>query len=74
MLDSFAKYRDEMPKALDQPGLPLHNNDSERDSGALPREEISLGQQKVKRENTFVMAFAHLSKDLQGLKLAFGGT
>jgi hypothetical protein len=31
VLNNFREYRDEMLKALDHPGLPLHNNDSERD-------------------------------------------
>lgn len=31
VLDTFKKYRGEMLKALDHPGLPLHNNDSEQD-------------------------------------------
>ena len=31
VLKNFKNYREEMLKALDHPGLPLHNNDSERD-------------------------------------------
>jgi hypothetical protein len=31
VLNHFKSYREEMLKALDHPGLPLHNNDSERD-------------------------------------------
>ena len=31
VLDNFKEYREELLKALDHPGLPLHNNDSERD-------------------------------------------
>lgn len=31
VLNNFKNYREEMLKALDHPGLPLHNNDSERD-------------------------------------------
>ena len=31
VLNTFKNYREEMLKALDHPGLPLHNNDSERD-------------------------------------------
>ena len=31
VLNNFKNYREEMLKALDNPGLPLHNNDSERD-------------------------------------------
>lgn len=31
VLDAFKEHREGMLKALDHPGLPLHNNDSERD-------------------------------------------
>ena len=42
VIASFAKYREEMLKALDHPGLPLHNNDSERDiRGVAKRRNIS---------------------------------
>lgn len=42
VIKSFATYREEMLKALDHPGLPLHNNDSERDiRGVAKRRSIS---------------------------------
>jgi hypothetical protein len=42
VIASFADYREEMLKALDHPGLPLHNNDSERDiRGVAKRRKIS---------------------------------
>jgi hypothetical protein len=42
VIDNFATYRDEMLKALDHPGLPLHNNDRERDiRGVAKRRNIS---------------------------------
>lgn len=42
VIEGFRCYRDEMLKALDHPGLPLHNNDSERDiRGAVKRRKIS---------------------------------
>ena len=44
VIANFASYRDEMLKALDHPGLPLHNNDSERDiRGVAKRRNISGG-------------------------------
>ena len=44
VITSFAKYREEMLKALDYPNLPLHNNDSERDiRGVAKRRNISGG-------------------------------
>ena len=42
VIAAFAMYREEMLKALDHPGLPLHNNDSERDiRGVAKRRNIS---------------------------------
>ena len=42
VIASFAENREEMLKALDHPGLPLHNNDSERDiRGVAKRRNIS---------------------------------
>lgn len=42
VIANFATYRDEMLKALDHPGLPLHNNDSERDiRGVAKRRNLS---------------------------------
>lgn len=42
VIDNFSEYREEMLKALDHPGLPLHNNDSERDiRGVAKRRNIS---------------------------------
>ena len=42
VIGNFSTYREEMLKALDHPGLPLHNNDSERDiRGVDKRRNIS---------------------------------
>ena len=42
VIQNFHIYRNEMLKALDHPGLPLHNNDSERDiRGVAKRRNIS---------------------------------
>ena len=42
VISTFARYCEEMLKALDHPGLPLHNNDSERDiRGVAKRRNIS---------------------------------
>ena len=42
VIESFAKYREELLKALDHPELPLHNNGSERDiRGVAKRRNIS---------------------------------
>jgi len=31
VIDNFRAYREELLRALDRPGLPLHNNESERE-------------------------------------------
>lgn len=42
VIANFAEHREGMLKALDHPGLPLHNNDSERDiRGVAKRRNIS---------------------------------
>ena len=42
VIANFSVYREEMLKALDHPGLPLHNNESERDiRGVAKRRNIS---------------------------------
>jgi len=53
VIDNFAEYREGMLKALDHPGLPLHNNDSERDiRGVAKRRNIS-GSTKSARGRKF---------------------
>jgi len=46
VIDSFARYREEMLKALDHPGLPLHNNDSERDIRSVAKRRNISGSTK----------------------------
>jgi Transposase IS66 family len=48
VIASFASYREEMLKALDHPGLPLHNNDSERDIRGVAKR-----RRKVRRARHF---------------------
>jgi hypothetical protein len=43
---NFAKYRDEMLKVLDHPGLSLHNNDSERDIRSVAKRRNISGSTK----------------------------
>lgn len=53
VIDNFSMYREEMLKALDHPGLPLHNNDSERAiRGVAKRRNIS-GSTKSDRGRRF---------------------
>ena len=46
VIDNFATYRDEMLKSLDHPGLPLHNNDSERDIRSVAKRRNISGSTK----------------------------
>jgi Transposase IS66 family len=53
VITNFSAYRDEMLKVLDHPGLPPHNNDSERDiRGVAKRRNIS-GSTKSDRGRKF---------------------
>ena len=52
VIASFAKYREELLKALEHPSLPLHNNDSERDiRGVAKRRNISGGTKSEEGKN-----------------------
>ena len=46
VIDNFSEYREEMLKALDNPGLPLHNNDSERDIRVVAKRRNISGSTK----------------------------
>lgn len=46
VINNFTIYRDEMLKALDHPGLPLHNNDSERDIRPVAKRRNISGSTK----------------------------
>lgn len=46
VIENFFTYRNEMLKALDYPGLPLHNNDSERDIRSVAKRRNISGSTK----------------------------
>jgi hypothetical protein len=46
VIANFAAYREEMLKALKHPGLPLHNNDSERDIRSVAKRRNISGSTK----------------------------
>lgn len=46
VIANFATYRHELLRALDHPGLPLHNNDSERDIRAVAKRRNLSGSTK----------------------------
>lgn len=73
VLASFAKYREEMLKALDHPSLPLHNNDSERDiRGVAKRRNIS-GTTKSAEGKAFRDGLITLKQTCARLGLSFWG-
>ncbi len=73
VITSFAEYREEMLKALDHPGLPLHNNDSERDiRGVAKRRNIS-GTTKSEKGRKFRDGLLTLKQTCSRLGLSFWG-
>lgn len=46
VIRNFASYREELLRALDHPGLPLHNNDSERDIRPVAKRRNISGSTK----------------------------
>ncbi len=73
VIASFAQYREEMLKALDYPGLPLHNNDSERDiRGVAKRRNIS-GTTKSEEGRKFRDGLLTLKQTCARLGLSFWG-
>jgi hypothetical protein len=71
VIENFRKYREEMLKALDHPGLPLHNNDSERDiRGFVKRRKIS-GSTKSEQGKKFRDALASVKQTCFRLGLSF---
>jgi Transposase IS66 family len=73
VIATFAKYREEMLKALDHPNLPLHNNDSERDiRGVAKRRNIS-GSTKSEDGKIFRDSIMTLKQTCSRLGISFIG-
>jgi hypothetical protein len=73
VIASFAKYREELLKALDHPGLPLHNNDSEMDiRGVAKRRNIS-GSTKSEEGKMFRDGLITLKQTCARLNINFIG-
>lgn len=53
VIDAFKDCREEMLKALDHPGLPLHNNDSERDIRGMVKFRNVSGSTKSEEGRNF---------------------
>lgn len=73
VIASFSQYREEMLKALDYPGLPTHNNDSERDiRGMVKRRNIS-GSTKSEEGKAFRDGLMTLKQTCFRLGISFFG-
>lgn len=71
VIENFREYREEMLKALDHPGLPLHNNDSERDiRGFVKRRKIS-GSTKSEKGKKFRDGLASIKQTCFRLGISF---
>ena len=53
VINNFKECRDDMLKALDHPGLPLHNNDSERDIRSIVKRRNISGSTKSETGRNF---------------------
>ncbi len=73
VLASFAQYREEMLKALDHPGLPLHNNDSERDIRSVAKRRNISGTTKSEDGKAFRDGLSTLKQTCARLDLSFWG-
>jgi hypothetical protein len=70
---SFATYREEMLKALDHPGLPLHNNDSERDIRGIAKRRNISGSTKSEEGKAFRDGLMTLKQTCARLGISFMG-
>jgi hypothetical protein len=73
VLASFAQYREEMLKALDHPGLPLHNNDSERDIRDVAKRRNISGTTKSEKGRVFRDGIITLKQTCARLGISFWG-
>jgi hypothetical protein len=71
VLDNFNEYREELLKALDHPGLPLHNNDSERDIRAIVKMRNISGSTKSVEGQAFRDGLMTLKQTCFRLGLSF---
>ncbi len=73
VLTAFADYREEMLKALDHPGLPLHNNDSERDIRTMVKRRNISGSTKSQEGKAFRDGLMSLKQTCFRLGISFFG-
>ena len=73
VIASFRKYREEMLKALEHPGLPLHNNDSERDIRLVAKRRNISGSTKSEEGKVFRDGVITLKQTCARLGISFIG-
>lgn len=71
VIDSFRKLKSEMLKALDYSGLPLHNNDSERDIRMMVKRRNISGSTKSEAGRLFRDGLTSLKQTCFRLGLSF---
>lgn len=71
VLQSFKEYRAEMLKALDYPGLPLHNNDSERDIRRVVKRRLVSSGTKSDSGRKLRDGLASIKQTCFRLKISF---
>ena len=71
VIKNFHDYRDEMLKALNHPGLPLHNNDSERDIRSFVKRRKISGSTKSEKGKKFRDSLASLKQTCFRLGISF---
>ena len=73
VIKSFSEYRDEMLRALDHPGLPLYNNDSERDIRSMVKFRNVSGSTKSAEGQIFRDSLMTLKQTCFRLGVSFWG-
>lgn len=73
VIGSFTTYREEMLKALDHPGLPLNNNDSEGDIRVVAKTRNISGSTKSEEGKAFRDGLITLKQTCARLGISFMG-
>jgi len=73
VINNFATYRDELLKALEHPGLPLHNNDSERDIRGVAKLRNISGSTKSDSGRCFRDGLMSIKQTCMRVGYNFGG-
>jgi hypothetical protein len=71
VIASFGRYREELLKALDHSGLPLHNNDSERDIRSVAKRRNISGSTKSQTGKAYRDSLLTLRQTCARLGISF---